>query len=139
MKISRRAKAYLKFLLGCYLGFLMFVLFQFIFKPVSHVSRIKIDQKLSQDLFNEVKIVCLVVTNPANHKNKSIHIKNTWGKKCNKLFFVTTQPDPDLDTIVVPLNESKNTLRKKIKESFQYVYENFIDDHDWMLKADDDR
>lgn len=41
-------------------------------------------------LHKEVRVLCWVMTNPANHKIKAIHVKNTWGERCNKLLFMST-------------------------------------------------
>jgi hypothetical protein len=98
-----------------------------------------LDQTIAEDLFDKVKILCMIMTNPANHKTKAIHIKNSWGRRCNKLLFITTAADPDLDTIALPLNESRRALRKKTKGSFLYAFEHHLDEFDWFMKADDDK
>lgn len=97
------------------------------------------DESTSERLFDEVKVLCMVMTNPESHKTKAIHVKNTWGKRCNKLLFITSQDDPELDTIVVDVNESRDGLRQKTKEAFLYAYDNLFEEFDWFLKADDDR
>ena len=97
------------------------------------------EHKLATKLFHEAKILCLVMTNPNNHRTKADHVKNTWGRRCNKLLFITTQDDDELDTIVVAINESRQALRRKTKTGFLYVHENYLDEYDWFMKADDDR
>jgi glycoprotein-N-acetylgalactosamine 3-beta-galactosyltransferase len=98
-----------------------------------------LDQNVADHLFDNVKILCMIMTNPANHKTKAIHIKNSWGRRCNKLLFITTATDPDLDTIGLPLNESRQALRKKTKGSFLYAFEHHLDEFEWFMKADDDK
>jgi hypothetical protein len=39
------------------------------------------DANLSEKLFNEIKVLCMIMTNPKNHKSKAIHVKKTWGKR----------------------------------------------------------
>lgn len=98
------------------------------------------DDSLAVNLFEEVKILCLVMTNPANHRTQADHVKSTWGKRCNKLLFITTQEDDSLDTIVVlNITESRQALRRKTKTAFFYAHDNHLDEFDWFLKADDDR
>jgi hypothetical protein len=46
---------------------------------------------LSNTLFKEVRVLCWIMTNPSNHKKKAIHVKKTWGKRCNKLLFMSSQ------------------------------------------------
>lgn len=94
---------------------------------------------ISYDLFDEVKILCLIMTRPATHKSKAQHIKNTWGKRCNKLLFLTTKEDPDLDTVFIPWSDSRKALRRKTKLGFLHVHDHYLNDYDYFLKADDDR
>lgn len=54
-----------------------------------------------------------------------------------KLYEMTGNREP----IQEPNMESKTDhdhLRGKVKLIFHYVYENFIDDYDWIYKGDDD-
>lgn len=97
------------------------------------------NETLADKLFNEVKILCWIMTSPDNHKNKAIYVKKTWGKRCNKLLFMSTKPDAELETVSLPVKEGRNTLWDKTKSAFQYVYKNHINDADWFLKADDDK
>lgn len=93
---------------------------------------------LADDLFESVKVLCLVLTYPANHKRKARHVKATWGKRCNKLYFITLTADPDLPTILVDVPEGRDYLWDKARDAFEFVYKNHFDDFDWFLKADDD-
>lgn len=95
---------------------------------------------LADGLFHKVKILCMIMTNPANHRTKAVHAKNTWGKRCNKLLFITSEDDPELDVINLPIiKESRNALRNKTKGAFMYAYDKHLNDFDWFIKADDDR
>jgi glycoprotein-N-acetylgalactosamine 3-beta-galactosyltransferase len=93
---------------------------------------------VAQQLYKEVKILCWIMTNPKNHKKKAIHVKRTWGKRCNKLLFMSSIVDPELDSIALPVKEGRDNLWAKTKEAFKYVYTHHLDDADWILKADDD-
>lgn len=99
----------------------------------------KYDDTLSAKLYDEVKILCMVMTHPKNHQTKAIHIKNTWGKRCNKLLFISSELDPDLDIALLPFNESRSILWDKTRQSFKYVYDNLLYEYDWFMKADDDK
>ncbi|CAO1369060.1 unnamed protein product [Diamesa hyperborea] len=96
------------------------------------------DRALADEMFDNVRVLCWVMTNPKNHKTKAIHVKNTWGKRCNKLLFISSEADLELGTIALPVNEGRDNLWDKTKSAFQYVYQNHYDDADWFLKADDD-
>lgn len=97
------------------------------------------NEVLAQKLRKEIKIMCMIMTNPVNHRRKAIYVRNTWGKRCNKLMFITTKDDPELDTIVVHANESRKALRRKTKTAFLYVHDKHLREFDWFLKADDDK
>lgn len=44
----------------------------------------------AQKLAQEVKVLCWIMTSPKNHQKKAIHVKRTWGKRCNKLLFMSS-------------------------------------------------
>lgn len=93
-----------------------------------------------QLLSSEMKILCMIMTHPANHKTKAVHVKNTWGKRCDKLLFITSKPDPDLDSILINLTkDSRKALRNKTRDAFLHVHDNYLNDFDWFMKADDDK
>lgn len=92
----------------------------------------------STELFNEVKILCLILTYEQNHKKKAIHVKNTWGSRCNKLIFVSNVTDTELGSVNLQKNDHYDILWGKVKHALAYAYDNFYSDFDWFFKADDD-
>lgn len=96
------------------------------------------DDTLSNLLQDKVKILCMVMTYPENHATKAIHVKNTWGQKCSKLLFMSSETDDQLDIVVLPFESSRATLWNKTRAGFIHVYEHYIDEYDWFMKADDD-
>lgn len=93
---------------------------------------------VAQKLYNEVRVLCWIMTNPKNHQSKARHVKRTWGKRCNKLLFMSSAEDPELGTIALPVAEGRNNLWAKTKAAYKYIYDNHMDDADWFFKADDD-
>jgi hypothetical protein len=96
------------------------------------------NDSLAHSLFLQVRVLCIVTTTPENHKKKAIHVKRTWGKRCNKLIFASTSKDEKLGSIAFNVDPSRDGLWDKTKESFKYAYKNHLDEFDWILKADDD-
>lgn len=48
------------------------------------------NRTLADRLFNEVKILCWIMTNPSNHEKKAKPVLNTWGSRCNKLLIMSS-------------------------------------------------
>lgn len=95
-------------------------------------------QPLGQLLFNTTRVLCWIVTSPANHLYKAIHVRNTWGKRCNKLLFMSTEEDDELPSVKLDVEEGRHNLWNKTKKALKYIYDHHYDEADWFLKADDD-
>lgn len=48
------------------------------------------NKSIAHQLYNDVKILCWIMTNPKNHQKKARHIKRTWGNRCNRLLFMSS-------------------------------------------------
>lgn len=115
-----------------------FLIEEFTFRKHSNDNRYQ--EELADKLFNEVRILCWVFTHPDNHKIKVPHIRNTWGKKCNKLLFMSVAEDPEIpELVVLPVENGRGHLWFKTKHAMEYVYKNHINDAEWFMRADDDK
>ncbi|XP_042874634.1 glycoprotein-N-acetylgalactosamine 3-beta-galactosyltransferase 1-like isoform X1 [Penaeus japonicus] len=89
-------------------------------------------------LAQKVRVLCWVMTMPASHDKKAVHVKATWGKRCNKLIFISSKNNESLGAIDVGVEEGRNMLWGKTKAAYKYVYDHHLQEYDWFLKADDD-
>ncbi|ODM86823.1 Glycoprotein-N-acetylgalactosamine 3-beta-galactosyltransferase 1 [Orchesella cincta] len=95
--------------------------------------------KLLSSSNHKPRILCWVMTAPENHETRAIHVKRTWGKRCDKLLFMSTSSDSNLPAIKLDeAEEGIDNLWLKTKGAFRYIVEHHFDEADWFLKADDD-
>lgn len=87
-----------------------------------------------------LRVLCWILTYPKAHSTKAVAINATWGRKCTKLVFMTTEHYPDLNTVVLDIGgpEDRGRLWNKSREAWTHVYKNHVDEYDWFIKADDD-
>lgn len=52
---------------------------------------VAINRTIAEQLYDEVKLLCWIMTGPKNHQSKARHVKATWGKRCNYLIFMSTE------------------------------------------------
>lgn len=145
--MSQRAMGVYSYILGTLSGMLIMILFrkylqyeellQQTTRPIFDVSR-ESTSLATIDLHDEVRILCWVLTYPLNHDTKATAVSDTWGKRCNKLVFISTLPHDNLDILLVNVTEDRRYLWGKTKQGLQQIYENYGNDYDWFLKADDD-
>ena len=49
------------------------------------------ENRVAEEMKKKVRILCWVLTNPKNHDTKAKAIKETWGRRCNILLFMSSQ------------------------------------------------
>lgn len=47
--------------------------------------------KVAQQMKEKIRVLCWIMTSPDNHQKKAIHVKRTWGKRCNVLLFMSSK------------------------------------------------
>lgn len=146
-KMNQRTMGIYSYILGTFSGILIAILFikyvqydELLLQTTRPMFEVSHEPTLGStiDLRDEVKILCFVLTHPPNHRTKAVAVKDTWGKRCNKLVFISTLLDDELDVLLVNVTDNRLNLWGKTKQGLQQVYEQFGNDYDWFLKADDD-
>jgi len=94
--------------------------------------------KDAKKLEKEIRVLCLVMTYPSNHNTSARRVYETWGKRCTYIRFLTTQEDDKIPTYVVEKRETYRSIWGKTKVGFRRAYEDYQNDVDWFMKADDD-
>ena len=94
--------------------------------------------QVSKEEFNDTRVLCWVMTNPKNHKTKCKAVKETWGKRCNILLFMSSETDDSLPAIGLKVPEGRENLWLKTKAAWKYVLKHYLYQAEWFLKADDD-
>lgn len=56
-----------------------------------NLQKIAWEMEAAANLTKRVRILCLVLASPRDLKNKCPHVKATWGKRCNKLLFMSSK------------------------------------------------
>ncbi|PAA76604.1 hypothetical protein BOX15_Mlig016758g1 [Macrostomum lignano] len=89
-----------------------------------------------------VRILCWVMTQPQNYNSKARAVNATWAPRCDGYFFFSsdtgnTKPT-GLPLVSMKLVEDRDQLWDKTQAAFMYIYEHYLNDYDFFLKADDD-
>eukprot|EP00117_Sycon_ciliatum_P042108 scpid89057/ scgid30683/ Glycoprotein-N-acetylgalactosamine 3-beta-galactosyltransferase 1; Core 1 O-glycan T-synthase; Core 1 UDP-galactose:N-acetylgalactosamine-alpha-R beta 1,3-galactosyltransferase 1; Core 1 beta1,3-galactosyltransferase 1 len=73
--------------------------------------------------------------------SKGSAILATWGRRCDRLLFMTSGEDRTNISGRVSLpgvTEGRDALVDKSREAWKYVYETYRESYDWFYKCDDD-
>ena len=92
----------------------------------------------TQEESNRTRILCWIMTNPANMPGRAKSVKDTWGKRCDILLFMSSKADANFPAIGLDVQEGEEKLWHKTRASLEYVYEHHFYDAEWFVKADDD-
>ena len=99
----------------------------------------RVNKLIKNGYINRPRILCLVTTQPKNHRTSAQAIKDTWGRRCDLLYFVSSESEPSLPVIKVSCEKDDHDhLWCKNRNGIIYAVDNHRDQFDWLLKTDDD-
>ena len=93
---------------------------------------------MAKELFTRTPVLVWVMTSPQNLDKKAVHVRNTWGKRVNKLLFMSSAWNASFPAVGLNVSEGREHLTAKTMQAFRYVYDHHFNDADWFMKADDD-
>ncbi|XP_045181223.2 glycoprotein-N-acetylgalactosamine 3-beta-galactosyltransferase 1-like isoform X2 [Mercenaria mercenaria] len=95
-------------------------------------------QKQMAAAVKKVRLLCLILTMEKDLNTKAAAVNKTWATRCDKHFYViySTQKRHDFLNVAVP--DDRHKLVFKMRKAYEEVYQKYINDFDFLLKADDD-
>ncbi|CAF4529780.1 unnamed protein product [Rotaria sp. Silwood1] len=97
-----------------------------------------------------VRVLCLILTSPKYILTRAKAVHETWAPQCDRYFFITESLGNDVKSNEsnfieqLPIAPIKNItagydhLTQKSTLAFLFAYENYFNDFNWFVKADDD-
>lgn len=86
----------------------------------------------------KVRLLCLILTMEKDIHTKVAAVNKTWASRCDKHFYIICSKQQKHDFLNIDVPDDRNHLIHKIQKTYRIIYEKYIDDFDFMLKADDD-
>lgn len=81
---------------------------------------IYLDSTVADQLYRTVRVYCWVMTQPQHHKTHAQAVRSTWGKRCNKLVFISSANDTALPAVDAEVPEGRQHLWGKTRAGFRY-------------------
>ena len=85
-----------------------------------------------------MRLLCWVLTSSETLDTRAIHVKNTWGKRCDILLFASDKENKTFGTMPITTEPGYKQLPRKVNKALDYIYQNYLDKADWFVKCDDD-
>ena len=83
-------------------------------------------------------MLCWIMTSPENLRTRAVHVKATWAKRCNLAIYASDREDKDFPTIAIEVQPGREHLTAKTFQTFDHIFQHYVDEYDWFMKADDD-
>jgi glycoprotein-N-acetylgalactosamine 3-beta-galactosyltransferase len=107
-------------------------------RPQTSYDPHKDDATAAETLLKSVRVLCWVMTSPDTQGTKAKQVQETWGRRCDRLLFVSEKKDDSLPIVEVHVKKGREHLTAKTMQAFDHIYQHHLEEADWFLKADDD-
>ncbi|XP_065674701.1 glycoprotein-N-acetylgalactosamine 3-beta-galactosyltransferase 1-like [Hydra vulgaris] len=98
----------------------------------------KKEESVALELARKVRILCWVMTHPVTLYKNAKAARDTWGKRCNIILFMSSVQDDCFPAVGLGVAEGRENLWLKTRAAWKYIFENHFNDAEWFIKVDDD-
>ncbi len=122
---------------------LTLVLFYFILYLSMHRSSLIFQlNTCKQNYFqSKVRIYCFILTAPKYFDTRARAVNLTWAPRCDGYSFISEYSNDTKGLPIAPIaniTPGYGHLTQKSTLALHYIYEHFLNDYEWFIKADDD-
>jgi len=106
-----------------------------------YILRVPIHVDMQNYSNPEIRIYCFILTSPQYFDTRARAVNLTWAPRCDKFSFISEYSNDTKGLPIAPipnLLSGRQHLTQKTTLALHYLYENFLNDYDWFVKADDD-
>lgn len=92
----------------------------------------------TQESAKPVKILCWILTDPADLNKRTAYVRDTWTKHCDIRLFMSSALDSQFPAVGLNVSAGRDHIAAKAKAAWKYVHTHYIDQADYFVKADPD-
>ena len=90
---------------------------------------------MSRELAKKVRVLIWVMTSPGTLKDRATAVKETWGRRVDRLLFFSSAPNASFPAVGLNVSEGREHLTAKTMLGFRHVYRHHYEDADWFMKV----
>ena len=85
-----------------------------------------------------IRLLCWVLCDPNDLSKRVVHVKNTWGKRCDIMLYMSSKENRTFPTIGLNVTAGRNHIASKSKAAWNHIFANYLNKADFFVKADPD-
>lgn len=90
-------------------------------------------------LAKKIRVLCWTFTSQDRLQSHARAVKETWGKRCTVLIFMSNEDDKEFGAInLASQGTVMNSVWGRTRAAWKYIHKNHLEDADWFLKANED-